>query len=125
MKSMTPTIRPLVAADIPHVLPEGHYGTVRGFVAELDGRIVGSMGVLHGEAPLAFSSMTDEMRKHKRTIVEAIALFRSMLQDNYIFVMAMASTTEASTHRVLERVGFKPYLKGTDEHRGIYTWQIQ
>lgn len=125
MKSTTPTIRPLTAADIPHVLPPDTSGTVRGFVAELDGKIVGSMGVLHGDVPLAFSTMSDEMRKYPKLVVRAIKMLREMLAKHYTFVMAMASNTEDSTHRVLERVGFRPYLKATEDHRGIYTWQIQ
>lgn len=121
--STTPIIRALKKDDLPHVVPEGWHGTVRGYVAELDGRIVGSMGVMHSSPPVAFSSMQEEMRKYPRVVVTAIRLFTEMLAAHYEYVVAAASKTECNPKSVLERAGFRQYLKGTEEHRGVYVWQ--
>jgi len=123
MKSTTPTIRPLAASDLPLVLTDLQGGTLRGFVAELDGKIVGVMGVHHAAvAPIAFSQIGDELRKYPRLIVQAMRQFRDMLQQHYVCVYAAASWTEDSTFRTLEYVGFKPHTKGNDEHRGLWVW---
>ncbi len=125
MKSTTPIIRPLKADDVPLVLSDLKSTTLRGFVAEIGGEIVGVMGVYHGrEAPVAFSQLSDKLRKHPKTIVHAIRLFRQLLEQHYTCVYAAASKDEASTFRTLARAGFSPYTKSTDQHRGLWVWQI-
>lgn len=105
------------------MLPEGYTGTVRGYVAEMDGKIVGSMGVMHVRPPVAFSSMAPEMRQFPRLIVTAIRMFREMLAEHYTYVVAAASPTERDPASVLQRVGFVPYTKATEDHLGVYAWQ--
>ena len=104
------------------LLEPEHRKTIRGYVAELDGRILGIMGVQHGNPPVAFSQMTDEMRSYPKTIVQAIRLFKRMLEDNYEFVIAAASLVEPNTYRVLERAGFLPHTIEGTQHRGTFTW---
>jgi hypothetical protein len=124
--STTPTIRPLKAADIPTVLVDLSGGTLRGYVAELDGEIVGVMGVHHAQnAPIAFSQIGSKLRKYPKLIVKAMRMFRELLEANYVCVYAAASWDEPSTFRTLEHVGFRPHTKGSDDHRGLWVWQIQ
>jgi hypothetical protein len=122
MKSMTPIIRPMTAADRSAVVPAELSGTLRGYVAELDGKIVGVMGILHTSPPTAIGKMWDELRDHPRTVLQAIKLFREMLQKNYTYVVALADIDEKNSPAVLTRVGFVQRTAATEEHKGVFTW---
>jgi hypothetical protein len=121
---MTPIIRPITAADHAEVIPEDFRQTVRGYVAELDGKIVGVMGVLHCTPPLAFGKMWPELREHPRTVLQAIKLFRNMLVKHYTYVVADADIAETNSPAVLLRVGFTQVHAANADSKGTFLWHL-
>ncbi len=104
-------------------MPAEYTETIRGYVAELDGKIVGVMGVLHCSPPLAFGKMYPALRKHPRTVLLAIDKFREMLIKYYTYVVADADITETNSPAVLTRVGFVQIREATEDSRGVFLWR--
>lgn len=93
---------------------------MRALVAELDGKVIAIAGTYHAkEQVYAFSEMKDEMRKRKRAILHMAALAMPLVYRHPL-VMAFASTTEKSSRRFLNWLGFKYF--GPSELGEIYTW---
>lgn len=91
----------------------------KGLVAEKEGRVIGMAGVLHTDQLQAFSTITDEVKKHPRVIIKAIRMFREILNSYDTEIYAIASEKEPTSMRFLEHVGFKHHDKR------IYVWPIQ
>lgn len=91
----------------------------RGIVADLDGEIIGIAGVLHANQLQAFSEITDELRKHPKTLVLAAREFRDILNSYDYPIYAQASEEEKNSAGFLEYVGFEHYQKR------IYKWAQQ
>lgn len=91
----------------------------RGMVAEKDGKVIGIAGVLHTEPLQAFSTITDEVKKHPKAIIKAVKLFRNILNSYETTIYAIASEKEKTSMRFLQYVGFEHYDKR------VYIWPIQ
>lgn len=91
-----------------------YYGTqakmsFRGYVAELDGEVVGIGGVYYANgAPIAFSEMREPMRKHKRAIAKACRMLTQLFDKIGGNVYAVACPTEPTAPRLLAKLGFVP-----------------
>ena len=114
---MSVVIRPATKEDIIAFKGTPYEQSFKGIVAELDGKIIGIAGVLHTEQLQAFSTITDEMRKHPKALVLAARKFRDILNSYNIPVYAVASEDEKNSIGYLEYIGFE-YFSGR-----IYKWQ--
>lgn len=115
---MKPIIRPAKRADVIAFRGEPYSESFKGIVTEMDGRILGIAGVMYSPVLQAFSSITDEMRKHPKTIIMAVKEFRKILEkqgDSPIY--AMANQNEKNAPGFLSHVGFEYYKDG------VYRWQ--
>lgn len=110
-------LRPASKADVLTFLGKPFTESFRGIVAEKNGEVIGIAGVLHTLRLQAFSTITAEMKKHPKTIIKAVRLFREILNSYDTTIYAVASETERSSMRFLEHVGFEHY------HERIYIWQ--
>lgn len=97
--------------------------TVRGIVAEEDGNVIGTAGVIHTEPPYAFAHVLDPMRKYPKAIMKIVRDFDIFLQSNYDAVYAVADTEENNAPRVLHKIGFRYY--GTNPQGDVYRWHKQ
>jgi hypothetical protein len=101
----TPNIRPLTKNDLTEFQSLG--ATVRGVAVELDDKVIGIAGVLHTRPLQAFSCMKDDLRKHPKTIIKVIRMFKEILSNYDLPVYAIASEKEYNSTKVLERIGFE------------------
>jgi hypothetical protein len=97
---------------------------VRGFAAEIDGRLVGYAGVMYDKPLQAFSSITDdEFRKHPRVIMHMGRKMAELMTTINAPIYALVSETEKNSRRFLEAVGFEHFQ---DSDRGtLYKWPIR
>lgn len=105
----SPVIRPATAADAA-----AFYGTerpmksMRGFVAELDGEVVGIGGVYFDHGYLvAFSEMKEALRPYKKAIVKGARMIMSAIIDRGVPVFALANQGEPTAAGLLKALGFK------------------
>jgi hypothetical protein len=79
----------------------------RGYVALLDGKVVGVGGItVKNGNQIAFSEMKDEMRPFKKDIVRGARLLMEFLDSLPFPVIAFANKEEPNAPRLLERLGF-------------------
>ena len=116
----TPIIRPMTRSDLVRLKLDKHDCTVRGMVADLDGELLGSTGVIHSHPPQAYASMDKRMGQYPKLIIKVIRDFKVMLEENYVAVYAIACPSYKNSIRVLERAGFKFYQR-TPNGR-VYRW---
>lgn len=104
-----PTFRRATPADAV-----AFYGTpakmsFRGFVAELDGEVVGIGGVYYDNGvPIAFSEMRPPMRKYKKAMAKACRILTRFFDQLGGKVYAIACPTEPTAPYLLAKLGFKP-----------------
>jgi hypothetical protein len=113
-------IRPMEATDLTNLEIDTFGKTIRGHVAEIDGRPIAATGVIHTDPNYAFAFMTDEMRKYPREIVRVIRGFSEFLQQYYEVVYAIADIEENNAPAVLRRAGFEYYQ--TTDQGDVYRW---
>lgn len=81
--------------------------SMRGFVAVLDGRVIGIAGVYYdGRAQVAFSEIKEEMKAHKKDIVRGTRRVMAMIRERGLAVWATCGDERSA--RFVERCGFKP-----------------
>ena len=81
----------------------------RGYVALLDGAVVGIGGVfMYGGVPVAFSQMKDPMRPFIKAKARAARLLEKYIDDMRIPVYATADPNEPTSGKLLEKLGFQP-----------------
>lgn len=124
MKSNTPQIRPLTTLDIVTVYGKPFNHSVRGLVAEVDGRIVGIGGIMYSSPIQAFSKICgEELRKHPRLILATARRVADLIDTIDAPVYAIADSGEKNSRRFLEYVGFE-FLEDS-EKGSVYQWQTQ
>lgn len=101
----TPHVRPIRQSDLSKF--EHHNETVRGFVIEIDDRLVAVYGVIHTVPMQAFSEMSEELKQYPKTIMRAILSFGDILKQYSNTIYAVPSPKYPNSYKVLERVGFK------------------
>jgi hypothetical protein len=86
----------------------------RGFVAEKDGEILMVGGVYYVKGyPVAFSDLSDAVRKDRKTIAKGIRLLCEFYDSMKTPVYALASQCEQTAPYLLAKLGFKPTGKVT------------
>lgn len=117
-------IRPLTKSDILQIYGKPFNHSVRGFVGEIDGRVVGIGGVMYSNPIQAFSKIYDpEVRKHPRVIIETARRLAVLLDTISAPVYAIADSGEKNSRRFLEYVGFE-FLEDSDKGP-VYQWRTQ
>ena len=71
--------------------------------------VIGIAAVLHTSPLQAFSTVTDELRKHPRVFILAAKQFRDILNSYNSPIYAEASSKEKNATGYLEYVGFEHY----------------
>lgn len=82
----------------------------RGFVAEIDGEVVGVGGVFYDEArrPIAFSEMREPMRKHLKAKAKAVRMIMGLAMRRHDRFYAVAQQDEPTAAPLLAKLGFRP-----------------
>ena len=98
--------------------------SARGWVAELDGRVIGLAGfALLGNPPMAFSDMTEEMKAFPVTIMrESRKVMKTLAKDRKT-AYCLASKDLPGSEKFLQRLGWKWHT--TDPNGEIYAWQTR
>lgn len=88
---------------------------LRGFVAELNGEVIGIGGVYyHGGVPVAFSDLKPEIRKHKKILAKGCRILCKFFEELNVPVYALANQSEPTAPYLLAKLGFKPTGQVTD-----------
>ena len=111
-----PLIRQARRSDVIDMNGKYYKESFSGYAVELDGKVIGIAGLLHSNPAQVVSDMKDEMRKYPKTIIRMARIIRDMITETPYPVYATPSPYESNARRMLEYVGFKPFLKG------IYKW---
>lgn len=99
-----PEIRPATARDFVAFYGAPPATTVRAYVADLDGDILGIAGIsFHGSLLIAFSDIKPEMRKFPITIMRGA---RKVLDMTRAPILAYPDPDIEGAPRLLERLGF-------------------
>lgn len=120
---MTDSTRPSVRAARPADF-EAFYGrsppyTMRAWVAELDGEVIGIAGYYMRQGWVqAFSDMNDAMRQYPGTIMREARRFMARLKSP---ALCIASCSEKNAARFLGYLGWRHV--GTSEEGEVYAWQ--
>lgn len=111
--------REATAADLREFYAGRPHPTLRARVVELDGQIVGVIGLAReGHRAKYFSEFRPELRPYLktmlclRTITASMAYVRASKRP----VFAIAQADEPDSHRILQRLGFEQFK---DE---VYLW---
>lgn len=112
-------IRPANKQDVLNFMGKPFTESFKGIVAEKGGKVIAIAGVLHTAQLQAFSTITDEMKQHPKTIIKAVRILREILNSYDSAIYAIASEKEVNSMRFLEYVGFEHYDKR------IFVWPIQ
>ena len=113
-------VRQAALEDIEAFVGDGEWLTMKAWVGEIDGRIVGLGGLAyrHGRW-IAFCELSDEARPHKRAIVRAgRAAIDAARRAGHPFIYAEADESEPMATRWLESLGFR-----ADPKTGLFRWQ--
>ena len=109
MTRSEPAFRKATAADALAFYGEPAKMSFRGFVAELDGEVVGIGGVYYDNGvPIAFSETRPPMRKHKKAMAKACRILTRFFDQLGGRVYAVACSTEPTAPYLLAKLGFKP-----------------
>lgn len=122
---MRVTLRPTVAADLPHVITKPLPFRIRALTAVLGDRVlgVGGMGFQPDGLVVAFVAMNDEGRKYPAAIHRAgLAAMKMIRTSGERRVIAIADETISGAHRWLTRLGFGAV---TVDGVTAYVWQAK
>ena len=121
MNVSKPIIRPATQADIETFSDLRSKPSVKAWVAELDGEIIGLGGAAFvGGRWFAFLDITDKMRPFKMTLMRTAILFlRELHKQGVKFIYAEADLEESNAPRWLGSLGFT-----IDPRSGyLYRWR--
>lgn len=109
MTRSEPTFRQATPTDAVAFYGAPAKMSFRGFVAELDGEVVGIGGVYYDNGvPIAFSEMRPPMRKYKKAMAKACRILTRFFDQLGGRVYAVACSTEPTAPYLLAKLGFKP-----------------
>lgn len=102
-------IRAATAADAHAFWGRTLPGSIRGYVAELDGQVMGIAGLAY--APnniIAFADMAEGGQKYPMTIMRMTKLVKTLLNETRVPVYCNADVKLRNSTKFLEHIGFKP-----------------
>lgn len=105
------SLRPTVAADLPHVIGEPLPFRIRALTAHIGDQVlgVGGLGYLPSGVVGAFVAMNAEGRRYPTAIHRAgLAAMRMIRESGEQRVVALADEFVPGAARWLERLGFRP-----------------
>lgn len=113
-------VRRATPTDIEGFAQDGERPTMKAWVGEIDGRIVGFGGLAYRRGRwIAFCELSEAARPHKRAIVRAgRAAIEAARQAGHTYIYAEADESEPMAKRWLESLGFRP-----DPKTGLFRWQ--
>jgi hypothetical protein len=132
------TLRPAIAADLPHVIGEPLPYRIRAITALADDRIIGIGGVAfppHGPAIafVQFAPVPDgsdsaagmpEARRYPVALHRAGLMAMAMIRASGVAqVIATADTGSAAAVRWLKRLGFTPAERQDIAGRTLFVWE--
>lgn len=102
-------IRPATAEDIARFSDMANKPSIRAWVAEQDGRLLGMGGIALAKGRwFGFVDVTDEMLAHKITLARAAIRFLDEVKRSGVrFIYAEVSPHEPGAGRWLESLGFE------------------
>ena len=109
-------IRALKRQDVIDMYGRTVWASMRGFTAELEGRVIGVAGIAFAKPLQCFCALDDEMKDHPREIVKAVRIVRELLNDVDLPVYATPDEYETTADQFLKHVGFVPISEG------MYQW---
>ena len=121
MKKSDVQMRPATAEDIAHFSDMEVTPTIRGWVAEQDGELLGIAGFARARGRWwAFFDITDKLRAHKKFIVKSGKKFIEEAQRQGVrYLYAEADPNEPLAVRWMESLGFE-----LDRRSGtLYRWK--
>lgn len=129
----TITLRPAIAADLPHVIGEPLPWRIRAITALADGRVIGLGGVAlppHGPA-IAFVQLAPapdgggaEARRYPVAFHRAGLMAMAMIRaSGAATVIATADAGSAAAVRWLKRLGFTPSERQDIAGRVLFVWK--
>jgi hypothetical protein len=95
-------------------LAEAYYGqkpphTFQGLICVDEGRPLGVCGLYRDEGHVfAFSEFSEELRPHRRVLVQAVRAMVDMMDASPVTVFAIENREEPLAADLLRRVGFVP-----------------
>ena len=109
MTSSEPILRKATAADAQAFYGKPHPYTFIGYVAELDGEIIGIAGVFFdGGKRVAFSDLKPEVRKYRKFMVKTLKILAELFDSLGVPVYAVANQAEPTAPYLLIKLGFRP-----------------
>ena len=121
MSRSRPIVRPATHADIERFSSLRNKPSLKAWVADLDGEIVGLGGVaFYAGRWFAFLDLTDKMRPYRMTLMRAAKRFFADMQAQGVkFIYAEADLEESNAPRWLGSLGFT-----IDPRSGyLYRWR--
>lgn len=115
------TVRPATRADIEVFAGRSNNETIRGFVGELNGKVIaiGGLAQVKGRQ-YAFIDLHDEVRNYKMHIMRAaIRLLQDASDRGVRFIYAQADQEEPKSDAWLKRLGFEPDPRSET----LYRWR--
>ena len=121
MTNKRPSVRAARPSDFEKIYDRAPPVSMRAWVAELDGEVIGMAGhYLEQGCVMVFSTMKDKMRDFPITIMRASREFMTTLAKSGLPAMCVASSDECNACAFLERLGW--VHAGTSEDGEVYTW---
>lgn len=97
------------------------YHSFRGVTAvDESGKVTGVAGVMYSNPPQCISWISEDLRDHKRLIIEAIRKLREILNKFTMTVYAVSDPDEPTACGFIKHVGFLE-----TDREGIFIWPIQ
>lgn len=101
--------RPATDADAQRYYGRRAHSSFRGFVAELNGELVGLAGVYYQDGvPIAFSEINPHVRSRRRDIVRGVKMLMQIVDTIKGPVYAVANPAEPTAPYLLAKLGWKP-----------------
>lgn len=102
-------IRPVTRADLVALWETEDIGrSVRGFVAEKDGEVLGLTGLMYlPTTVIAFADMKVEGHKYPMSIMRITKLMVGLMREVNVPIFAAADPNLPNSRAFLERVGFE------------------
>lgn len=115
-----PVVRPATADDIARFYDKPPGRSVRAWVAEFDGQVIGLGGLFYGPRSVClFSEMTPELRRHKRFIVDAAVALVAL--GKRVNATVIADPRIDGSERFLTWLGLVPLME--TEHGKVFGYE--